>query len=304
MMTQGAFNLLFRPGMRKNFRDQWDRYEPEYPEFLNVSGTDEVEHRATIITGISRLYERGDGEAVIYQDPKMGPQVVGTDKEFAGGVIITRRTVEDDKYGKANDAAKWLAHAGRMTYEYRAAALLDDAFAGVFFRTIDNQPLVSVAHTLLNSATIVANRPPADISLSVTGVTALLDVFQQMKDENGDPIRMSPDKLVISNNAADVNMALAIWNSTLEPFSANNTDNVTRRRLPNPKIVISHYKASNTRSYFMVDSKYNDAHMLIKRAMEFDDTFDFDTQAAKYAATTRFLVWVPTWQGWSGANPT
>lgn len=304
MNTQGSLNFLFRAGMRKNFRDTWDEYEPEYPEYLNVGDTDEAEQRATIYTSISRLIERGDGEAVIYDDIKQGPQVVGVDKEFAGGIMVTRRTMEDDKYNKANQASKNLAHAGRMTYEYRAASLLDDAFTGTFFRTIDNLPLLSTAHTLINSPLTVANRPTTEVALSVAGITALLDLAQRVTDENGDPIRMSPNRLIVSNNAADVNTALAIWNSALEPFTAANTDNVTRRRIPNPTIVISHYKLLTTRSYFLVDSRYNDAHLLIKRAMEFDDTFDFDTQAAKFQATTRFLVWVVDWKGWWGANPT
>jgi hypothetical protein len=304
MNTQGSLNLLFRAGMRKNFRDEWDRYEPEYPEFLKVDTTDEPEIRATIITSISRLLERGDGEAVIYDDIIQGPQVVGVDKEFAGGIIVTRRTREDDKYGKSNQAAKHLAHAGRMTYEYRAASLLDDAFTGTFFRTIDNLPLISTSHTNLNSPALNPNRPASDVALSVTGVTSLLDLAQRVTDHNGDPIRMAPDKLIISNNAADVNTALAIWNSAKEPFTPNNTDNVTRRRMPNPDIVISHYKLLTTRSYFMQDSRYQDAFLSVKRAMEFDDTFDFDTQAAKFQATTRFIIMVVDYRGWWGANPT
>lgn len=303
MIYQGAFNLLFRPGLRKDFRDTWEQYEPEYPQFLKVARTSEVEHTATIMTGLNRLFERGDGEGIIYQDPIMGPKVVGVDKEFAAGFKITRRTVEDDKYGKANQGAKWLAHAGRMTYEYRGAMLLDDAFTGTYFKTHDNLPLISTAHTLLNSTSTVANRPSTDVAFGVAGLTQIFDLYQQMKDENGDPIPMFPDTLIIGNNATDLNTALAIWNSSLEPFTANNTDNVTKRRMPNPKIVTSHYKSSS-KSYFLVSSRYNDAHMLIKRPIEFDDTFDFETDVAKYKATTRFLVWVVDWRGWAGSNPT
>lgn len=304
MNTQGSLNLLFRAGMRKNFRDTWDEYEPEYPEYLKVDDTDEPEVRATILTSISRLLERGDGEAVIYDNIIQGPQLVGVDKEFAGGVIVTRRTVEDDKYNKANQASKHLAHAGRMTYEYRAASILDDAFDGNFFRTIDGEPLISTDHTNLNSPALNPNRPSADVALSVTGVTALLDLAQRVTDHNGDPIRMAPDKLIISNSVGDVNTALAIWNSDKEPFTPNNTDNVTRRRMPNPTIVISHYKLLTTSSYFMQDSRYQDAFLYVRRAMEFDDTFDFDTQAAKFQATTRFIVMVVDYRGWWGASPT
>jgi hypothetical protein len=303
MIVSGAFNLLFRPGLRRDFRDSWAQFPPEYPQFLRTGNMDSPEMRATIMTGLNRLYERGDGEPIIYDDPKMGPQIVGVDKEFAGGFIITKRTVEDDQYGKANQGARWLAHAGRLTYEYRAAALLDDAFTGNFFKTIDGLPLIHTAHTLLNSPATVANRPATDVDFSIAGVNAIFDLYTSMRDENGDPIPMFPDTLILGTAAGDMNTYLAVWNSQLEPFSANNTDNVVRRRLPNPKVVISHYKA-NPKSYFFVDSRLNDAWFLIRRKITFDDTMDFDTDAAKYKATTRFMIWVPTWHGWAGANPT
>jgi hypothetical protein len=51
------------------------------------------------------------------------------------------------------------------------AALLDDAFTGNFFSTIDNLPLIHTAHTLINSGLTVANRPAADVALSVAGIS-------------------------------------------------------------------------------------------------------------------------------------
>lgn len=303
MIVQGDFNLLFRPGLRADFRDSFEQWEPEYPDYLRVANTSDPEQRATIMAGLSRLFERGDGEPIIYDDPKMGPQVVGVDKEFAGGFMISRRTVEDDKYNKANQGAKWLAYAARMTYEYRAAAFLDDATTGTFFKTIDNKPLCDQAHTLLGSSATVSNELATPVSLSLAGISAMLDLWTALKNENGDPMRAWPDTLVHGTAPGDENTAVAIWNSQLEPFTADNTDNVIRRRLPKPKMVTSHYK-TDPKSYFLVSSRLNDAHLLVRRAVEFDDTFDFDTDAAKYKCTTRFLVWVVDWRGWTGAFPT
>ena len=302
MIVQGAFNLLFRPGLRKDFRDSYEQYEPEYPMFLKTGTTSVPEQAATIMAGLSRLYERGDGEAVTYDQPKMGPKVMGVDKEFASGYIVSRKTVEDDQYGKANQASKWLANAARMTMEYRSAALLDDAFTGTDFKGIDSLSLINTAHTLINSASTVANRPTTEVGLSVTGITALLDLFQVSKDENGDPIRMFPDTLILGNNAGDYHRALQIFNSQLEPFTAENQENAIRMRLPKPKIIVSHFKSS-TRSYFMVDSKWNDAQFLTRRPVTFEDTFDFDTDAMKAKASTRFMIWFVDWRGWAGANP-
>lgn len=304
MVTQGAFNLLFRPGLRADFRDSYDEYEPEYTAFLKVETSNLPEQAASIISGLSRLLERGDGEPITYEDPVLGPKVMGIDKEFALGFMITRRTVEDDQYGKANQGSKWLAHAARMTYEYRSAALLDDAFTGTTFKGIDNLPLLSTAHTLIgNTSTTVANRPATDVGLSITGVTAVQDLFGLMKDENGDPVQMWPDTLVVGNNAGDINRAWQIFNSQKEPFTANNQDNAIKNRMQNMKIFVSHFKQS-TKSYFFFDSKRNDARMVIRRPVEFDDDFDFNTDAALYKTTTRFLIWFVDWKGWAGVNPT
>jgi hypothetical protein len=303
VIVQGAFNLLFRPGLREDFRDTYDQWETEYTMYLRTSSTGDAESRATIMTGLNRLYERGDGEAIIYDDPKLGPQVVGVDKEFAGGFQLTRKTVEDDKYNKANQAAKWLAHAARLTAEYRSAAFLDDAETGTFFKGIDGLALCHTAHTLINgNGVTVANRPASDIQLSVAGLNALMDLWTVMKDENGDPMRAWPDQLLIGTNPGDINTATAIFNSNLEPFTADNTDNVTKRRLSGINPEVSHYK-SDRKSYFLNSKKLNDAHFVTRRAVEFDDFFDFDTDVAKYKSTTRFMIWFVDWRGWSGAFP-
>lgn len=303
MITQGAFNLLFRPGLRKDFRDEWNEYSPEYPEYLRVETVDRADIEATVITGMRLLLERGDGEPVTFEDPKLGPKVVATDKEFALGFMITRRTVEDDLYKKANQAARWLAHAARMTSEYRSVALLDDAAAGATFKGLDGLALCHTAHTLFGSTSgaTMANRPSADIGFSVTGVTALLDLHQLHKDWNGDPIKTMPDTIIYSPQK--ISKAIQVFESVQEPFTAENQDNAVKKRLPGIKHVVSHFKAL-TESYFLVDSKLNDAHYAVRRPVEFDDTFDFMTDAALYKTTTRFIVWFADFHGWTGAFPT
>lgn len=300
MQTQGAFNKLFRPGLRRDFRDSFQEYEPQYTAYLRQGTVDRPEIEATIMTGLSRLYERGDGEPVTYEDSKLGPKVAAVDREFAAGFIVTRRTVEDDLYNKANQAAKWLGHATRMTYEYRSGAVLDDASTGTLFKGIDSLALCHTAHTLINSSTTVANRPTQEVGFSITGITALLDLGQSIKDENGDPIVVNYDTVIY--NPSDITKAIQIFDSAKEPFTAENQDNAIPKRLPRIKHVIKRY-VTNTKSYMLVDSRLNDAWFLIRRAVEFDDTFDFDTSAAKYMASTRILIWFVDWRGWVGAFP-
>lgn len=302
MVTQGAFNLLFRAGLRKDFRDTYQFYEPEYPQYLKTGTMDGPEIEATIMTGLKRLIERGDGESVLFEDPKIGPKVVGVDKEFALGFIVTKRTVEDDKYRKANQAAKWLAEACRMTYEYRSGALLDDAFTGTTFKGIDNLSLINRSHTLLNSSTLVSNRPAvnAEVGFSYAGVQSLLDLSANAKNENGDPIKIIPDTVIYNPN--NISKAMQIFGPSMEPFTADHNENAVSKRLMNVKQVVKRY-VTNTTSYFLVSSRWNDAHFVMRRPVEFDDDFDFFTSAAMYMASTRFLIWFVDWKGWYGAQP-
>lgn len=304
MQVTGPFNLLLRPGLRKNFLDEWDMYDVEYNQFLKTDTTSLPEQAATIMSGPNRMYELGDGEPITYEDAVIGPKVMGVDKEFGLGFAVSRKLMEDDQYGKANASSKYLAHAGRMTSEYRSAALLDDAFTGTTFKGIDGLSLCNTAHTVINSSITIANRPAADVGFSMTGVTACFDLFQVMKDEAGDPIKIWPDTIVLGNNAGDVNRSMQIFQGgKLEPFTGENQDNPVAKRMPSPKIVLSHFKAS-LKSYFLVDSRWNDAWYLTRRAMSFEDTHDFQTGAALFKATTRFLIWFVNWRGWVGVNPT
>jgi hypothetical protein len=302
MQVQGSFNQLFRPGLRRDFRDQYNKYQPEFPFFLKTTTTDLPETSGTIITGLSRMLERGDGEGVVYEDAVMGPRVVILDKEFALGFMITKRTVEDDQYGKANQAAKWLAHAAQLTSEYRSAGFLDDAFTGTFYKGIDGLSLISSAHTVVNSSKTFSNQLAAPVGFSYAAVTGIYDVAQQQIDQNGDPIPVKLTRWVIGNNSGDVQRAISIWNSEKEPGTANNDINAVRMR-GKPEWTVSHFKQS-LKSYFAFDPMLNDALYITRRALDFSDTFDFDTDNAKFKCTTRFGIGHMDPIGWFGSNPT
>ncbi|KKM71901.1 hypothetical protein LCGC14_1425880 [marine sediment metagenome] len=302
MEVQGALNLLFRSGLRSDFRDEFNEHETQYSQYLKVGSMDGPEIEATIIAGLRRLLEIGDGEPVTYEDVVLGPKVIGIDKEFGLGFTLTRKTVEDDQYNKANQGAKWLAHATQMTYEYRGGALLDDAFAGSTFKGIDSLPLCDESHTSIGHplSTTWANEPANAIGFSIAGINALLNLHEGTVDHNGDPVITNPDTVIY--NPSQITKAMQIFGSKLEPFTADNQDNVIgMKRLAGVKQVVKRFVTSTT-TYFLFDSKMNDAHFLLRRKADFKDEEDFDTGAAKFKTTTRFLIWFVDPRGWTGSN--
>ena len=302
MLVQGNFAPLFRAGLRADFRDSYEQYPPEYVQFLKTSTMETPELRAVVIAGLNRLVEIGDGEPVTYDTPNISNVVMGVDKEFALGFGLTRKTVEDDQYGKANQSAKWLGYATRVTEELRSAQLLDDAFTGTNFKGFDGSALCVTNHPLMGSVATASNALATPVQLSMTGIVGLQNLAMRLVDENGNPIRTMPSRLIVSNVAGELNMARQIFSSEKEPFTANNTDNALRMQFGAPEIVVSRWKTS-TKSYFMVDPMMNDAHFVTRRAPMMEDDFDFNTATALYKVSTRFLIWFVDWRGWFGVNP-
>ena len=303
MNNQGSLQLLFRAGLRKDFRDEYKEYSPQYPGFLKVGSTDQPEIAAGLIAGPSRLLEMYDGEGVTYEPLVMGPKVAAIDKEFGLGIRITKRTVEDDQYGKVRAASKYLARATRLCYEFRAASFLDDAFTGSTFKGYDGLAWCATSHTFINNTGTWANTPTTQYAFSVAGVMAVQDLFMQLKDHNGDPVIMWPDSLVLGNSSGDWNKSYQIFKSMKEPFTAENQDNAIKARFAGMKEpLVSVYKSS-AKSWFMIDSKYNDAHFLMRRPARMEEKEDWDTGALQTKVTTRFLIWGVDPRGWVGVNP-
>ena len=301
MIVRGAWNHLLRPGLRKDFRDSYDQYPEEFGQYLNSGSQDRAEVEMTQIAGLPRMPTRGEAEPIVYLDPVLGTKVTFVDTEYALGFIISKRMMEDDLYGKAKQNAKWLARSVRLTQEYQASALLDDAFTGATFTGLNGQPLITTSHTLLNSNLTASNRLATDVQLGVTGLQGAYDLADSIIDETGDPIPTRPNRLVI--NVADSAIAIQLFESTLEPFTADNQINVLSKRFGKPGVVISHYKTQGN-EWFLVDSSLSDANFLFRVRPQFGDTMDEGrTLAALFFARQRINVFFYGWRGWIGSSP-
>ena len=180
---------------------------------------------------------------------------------------------------------------------------MDAAVAVVTFKVIEHWPPCDTAQTSIGdpSGTTWANEPTTPVGFSVAGINALLNLHELTVDHNGDPIITHPDTVIY--NSGQITKAMQIFGSKLEPFTAENQDNAVGQRLSGVKQIVKRFVTSTT-TYFLFDSKMNDAHFLLRRKADFKDEQDFDTGAAKFKTTTRFLIWFVDPRGWAGANAT
>lgn len=300
MIVRGAFNHILRPGLRKDFRDSYNQFPEEYSQILRVGSQDRAEVEAVTLSGLPRMIERGEGETVTFIDPVMGDKVTYLDDEFALGFMISKRMMEDDLYGKAKQNAKWLGRSARLTQEYQAAALLDDAFAGATFTGQNGEVLCETTHQLLNSGGTGSNRLATDVQLGVTGLQAAFELAEQTVDHQGDPVPVQLDTLII--NIADEWAAIQLTQSELEPYTSDNQVNAIRRKKKSLTYHVSHYKTQGN-DWFARDTTLHDAHFLFRVRPEFMDDFDTKTLSAMFIGRQRINVYFFDWRGWIGSNP-
>ena len=300
MLVRGAFNHALRPGLRKDFRDAYQGHTEEFSRFLRVGTQDRAEVEAVAVSGLPRMVTRGEVEPITFLDPTMSAKVTYIDDEYALGFAISKQLMEDDLYAKANQNAKWLARSARLTQEYRAAALLDDAFAGTTFTGLLAEVLCSTSHTLVADSATWSNRIANDVQFGVTGLQAAFDLAEQMVDHNNDPITAMFTRLII--NIADEDIAIKITAGEKEPFTADNDVNAIMKKRPGLTYVVSHYKVQGT-EWFLQDPALMDAWLLFRVKPEFEDDFDFKTKAALFTARQRLNVYFFDQRGIIGSNP-
>lgn len=305
LTTRGISQLLFRAGLESNMMESFQEYPPIWNQVMKAGTTNQVEIQRTRIAGINRMFRSYEGEGPVLSRITIGPKFSAVDRTFQGGYGVTIEAREDDLYGKLDKGGFYLGHAARLTMEYLAAAFLDDAFAGTAgYLGMDGVSLINAAHPLLGSSSTLSNIAANPVAPSVAGFTALLQLFRNMKDENGDPIVAWPDTIIIPNQVGLEMDVRRIFGQMNDFNTANRNDNGIKTLVPRmPKIIVNPYMTSTT-AYFMVDSRLNDAHFLTRKGLS-TRTWTDDSTLTQYVATRmRLLTYFGGWRGWVGANPT
>lgn len=303
--TRGTSQLLFRAGLEANMLESYTEYPPIWNRIMKAGSTNQVEIQRTRLAGPNRMFRSYEGEPPILSKITVAPKFTAVDRTYQGGYGVTIEAREDDLYGKLDKGGVYLGHAARLTQEYLVGAFLDDAFTGTAGYTgMDGLPLFSAAHTSLNYLTAASNLLASPLAMSVAGITQALQLYRDMKDENGDPIQSWPDTLIIPNRVGMEMDAIRILNQTNAFGTANRDDNGIKAVLDRKINIIVNPYMTSTSAWMLVDSKLNDAHFLTRKGLTTRTWEDDSTQDMFVATRMRILSYFYNWRGWVGSNPT
>lgn len=219
---RASISELLSPSLRKVHFDNGDKYPREYEMVMNVQDMPWNPITDQQVSGLGTMPTKPEGTQFTQDEVIMGGTKTYTATPYGLAVEITYEAWQDELYTVFEQMVTCLAEAGRNREEVSAWSVLNNAFSTSYTGFTSGEALCSTSHTALNGDTD-ANRPSVDVGLSITGLQAGMQAFQDMTNERGLPLRMKPSMLCVTS--ADMYTAREILGSTKMPYTADNEIN-------------------------------------------------------------------------------
>jgi len=298
---RGNFGELLAPGIDNLMKDSWAKHPEEYSQYATVKTSDRAFEDHHRLAGFGLARKKNEGAQVTYDDPLMGPAKRYIHDTYALAFQVTQEMMDDDQYDVIQGFPKDLAKSMRDTVETVAIVPLNSGFSST--TTADGVAFFSASHPLqdpsqgaVTTATQSNLLNPA-AQLSVTSLQDALILYENMVDERGLRIAISPNKLFIPVNLQFT--AAKILQSQFDPNSGENAINPVYNRLTP---VVLHY-LSDTNNWFLGSNEENSLTFYWRMRPKMEQTDDFETGSAKFKCTMRISAGVTDYRGWVGSNP-
>jgi len=284
-ITSSSFAKALWPGVNAWYGAAYEEYPVEWTELFSQHKSSRAWEEDVGLSGFGLARVKPEGSSIEYDTEKQAFTTRYVHVVYALGFNITREIYEDDLYdivGKRK--AQGLAFSMRQTKEIVAANVYNRAFtSGYTFG--DGQVLLSASHVnvaggtwsnVLGTAADISEAALEQAYIDIAGFT----------NDRGLKIAVRPEKIIVAKeNDFEVNRILK---TEYEVGTANNTVNVVRGRFPGG-VVINHY-LTDTDAWFLQTSvqKQEGMKYFERRGDEFEMDNDFDTENAKFKATSRY----------------
>ena len=283
IITTSSFAKALWPGVNAWYGKSYSEYPVEWDKLFDKFTSKRAWEEDVGTSGFGLASVKPEGSSIEYDSEKQGFTTRYTHVVYAKGFIITREMFEDDLYDIVGQRkAESLAFSMRQTKEIVAANVYNRAFtSGYTFG--DGQILLYSAHPNIAGGTwsnVIGTA--ADISEAALE-QACIDIAGFTNDR-GLRIAVKPKQLIVPYQLdfeAD-----KILNTQYEVGTANNTVNVVRSRFPGGK-TMSHFLTDSDAWFIRTDIPHGMKYFE-RRADEFEMDNDFDTENAKYKATSRY----------------
>ena len=305
-LTSGNFADLLKPGLKRIFDIGMSRPSPMMEMLFGVEASTRFEEQYQGM-GAQGLVPVFDG-TVPYHDFDAGYRTDIRNYEFAMGMQVERRLVDDDQYNQIRRRASNMADSFQTTIETDASSIFNNGFTdsgsnrmGQSVAGSDAVGLLSTAHphSPANSGTTQANE--ATLALTIDSLDTTRQAMRSFTDDKGQLLGVNPDMLLVPPELERTATQLVSERAIYEPGSAQYDVNMFSGRFR----PVVWDRLSDSNAWFLVDSTLMKQHLIWQWRIkpEFAEAEDFDGLTAKFRGYMRYGMGWTDWRWIYGNNP-
>ena len=305
-LTAGNFADLLKPGLKSIFDIAMSRPRPMMEMLFGVQASTRFEEQYQGM-GAQGLVPPFDG-TVPYHDFDAGYRTDIRNYEFAMGMSVERRLVDDDQYNQINRRASNMADSVNQTIAQDAVNVFVNGFTdsgdnrmGASVAGSDGVGLLSTAHpySRANSGRSQANA--GTLSLTIGNLDTTRQAMRNFTDDKGNLLGVNPDMLIVPPELERTATQLVSERAIYEPGSAQYDVNMFSGRFR----PVGWDRLTDPNAWFLVDSTLMKQHLIWHWRIrpEFSQQEDFDGLIAKFRGYMRYGIGGTDWRWVYGQNP-
>ena len=300
-ITRSAHPSALWPGIHAWFGNQYKDIAKPFEAYFQMETSDKAYEEVAEAYGFGLAAVKGEGASIQYDTDGEGYKTRFTNVTYGLGYIVTREAIEDNQYRQISERrSAELARSMAATKCIVHANVLNRGFSGSY-NGGDGVPLFSASHPTISG---VQSNLLTAADLSEAGLEAAATAIMTMKNARGIVINAKPKTLVI--HPSEWANATRILQSDMQSGAktdTTNTNNVNALKVKGivDQVVMDPYLTNIDAWYLTTDIPYG-LTCFTRRAMEFKQDNDFDTENAKAKATERYATGWADWRGIFGSE--
>lgn len=299
-----AFGDVLDVRIERIFHDQYESLPDMVPQLFGMAGSNGRNDIRWSNVGALPDFSEFSGN-ISYSSASQGYDTILTPVEFAEGIQIERKLLDDDQFNVIDSRPRALAAAAFRTRQKHGARLFGNAFSvdSYFYNNTEGVSLCSNSHTTTSGASTASGFDNlVTTSMTAVAVASLRIQMVGFRGDQGEIIGVMPDELWYPPDLYE--QAYEIIASSGKVDTALNNANVHTGKY---KGYEWQYMAnSSTKNWFMCDSSMRKQMLQWsdRIGLEFAYVEDFDTLLRKYRAYMRYgNAWID-WRFIGGAQVT
>jgi hypothetical protein len=305
-LTAGNFADLLKPGLKSIYDIGMSRPQPMLEMLFGVQASTRFEEQYQGMGALGQV-PVFDG-TVPYHDFDAGYRTDIRNYEFAMGIQVERRLVDDDQYNQINRRASNMADAFQTTRETDAANVFINGFTdggtnrmGASTNGADGVALLSTAHPHSPANTNSTQANEATLALNIDNLDTTRQAMRNFTDDQGLLLGINPDMLLVPPELERTATQIVAERAIYEPGSAQYDVNMFAGRFR--PVVWNRLTDGN--AWFLIDSVLMKQHLIWQNRInpEFAQAEDFDGLTAKFRGYMRYGIGWTDWRWIYGQNP-